>query len=99
MMNPEHYRVRIEGKRTIFAAVSQNKLSEIDLRLSALGASSVGPSAWLCDIGISVEQIALAVGELADGDVIYLAAQGEDRIDFGFLVAPKIEGGIVVGRE
>lgn len=36
------------------------------------------------------------LASLAKVEVVYLVANGSERIDVGFLVAPKIGGGIIV---
>jgi hypothetical protein len=95
-MTPEHYRVRIEGDRVLIAIVGEETLGRIQARLHEVGARAVGPSAWLCDEGLSVERLSEAVGELDRNEVVYLAANGAERIDFGFLAAPNSEGGIIV---
>ena len=91
-MNPEHYKVRIDGRRVVVAVAREDTIRRISTNLVALGASPVGPGAWVCDINIPTIDLASAVGELADGEVVYLSTNG----DFGFLVAPKTDGGIIV---
>lgn len=95
-MTPEHYRVRIEGQRVLIAVVGDEVLARIHANLLEVGARAVGPSAWLCDGDVSVQRLSEAIGELGEGEVVYLAANGAERIEFGFLVAPKIDGGIIV---
>ncbi len=95
-MNPEHYKIRIEGKRVIIAVASEGKLAEIFEALCALGALPVGPSAWLCDVDVSLARLASVIGELAEGEVVYSSAYGSEHPDFGFFVAPNTEGGIVI---
>lgn len=91
-MNPEIYRVRIDGRRVVVAVAGENTVRRISANLSALGASQVGPGAWICDVDITTIELASAVGELADGEVVYLSTNG----DLGFLAAPKDDGGIIV---
>jgi len=96
-MIPEHYRLRIDDKRTIVAVAGEATLRRIAVGLRELGASQIGTSAWCCDADLPITDLAAAVGELLDGEVVYLAAHGMDRLDFGFLVAPNTDGGITVG--
>lgn len=97
-MTPEHYRVRIEGQRILIAIVGDATLARIQINLHEVGARVVGPSAWLCDEDLPIDRLSEAVGELGRDEVIYLAASGAERIEFGFLVAPKSDGGIIVAR-
>ena len=98
-MITEHYRVRLDGKRIVIAVVSDETLKRIEPELLRAGCSSVGPAAWQCDMDLPVERLASAVGELAEDEVIYIAADGKVRTEFGFLVAAKTEGGIIVSHK
>ncbi len=95
-MTPEHCRVRIEGQRVLIAVVGNEVLARIHANLLKVGARAVGPSAWLYDGDVSVQRLSEAIGELGEDEVVYLAASGPERIEFGFLVAPKVNGGTIV---
>ena len=96
-MNPEYFRVRLDGRRLIVAVMSPDRVREIDERLRALGCSQAGPAAWHCDDNVGYETLAAAVGELAPSEIIYLASHGSARMEVAFLVAPNTEGGIIAG--
>ena len=61
-----------------------------------VGAQPLGPSAWTCDGDVTVEQLALTVGELEKGEVVYLFGGGADRAEIGVLAAPRTDSGIIV---
>ncbi len=95
-MNPEHFRLRFDGKTLIIAVATDDRLHEIGERLRRIDCSEVGPAAWMCGNEVATETLAAAVGELAPSEVIYLASDGRERMEIGFLVAPNTEGGIIV---
>lgn len=96
-MTLEHYKVRLDGKRLIVAVVEPETLTRIEKRLLEVGCHVAGPTAWWCEIEVKPDLLASAVGELAEGEVVYLASDGEDRAQFGFIVAPNTESGIAIG--
>lgn len=96
-MNPEYYRVRVDEMRLIVIIADHERVRTIGDALRKVGCSEGGPSAWICGIHVPIDDLAAAVGELLQGEVIYLAAHGSERLDLGILVAPKTEGGIIVG--
>lgn len=95
-MNPDHFGVRVEAQRLVVAIAGIAKLGEIAEGLRQTGALPLGPSAWLCRTDIPVEDLARAVGELSQDEVVYLAAQGGERLDLRVFAAPNTEGGIRV---
>jgi hypothetical protein len=95
-MNPEHFKIRIEGHRVLIAVAGDDALARIEVSMQEVGGRPVGPSAWLCDESVSVQRLSEAVGELGENEVIYLAGAGAERIEFGLLVAPRTEGGIII---
>lgn len=98
-MNPEHFRVRLDGRRLIVAVTSPDRVREIDERLRRLGYAEAGPAAWHCEDKISYETLAAAVGELEPSEIIYLASHGSERMEVAFLAAPSAEGGIIVSGD
>ena len=61
-----------------------------------LGAKTVGPSAWHIDSRIQIEQIMAAIGELADGEIIYILGTENDGAKCSLLIAPRSGGEIRV---
>ncbi|HEV2866699.1 MAG TPA: hypothetical protein VGX37_09300 [Allosphingosinicella sp.] len=97
-MKPEHFRVRLDGRRLIVAVMSSDRVREIDERLRSLGCSEAGPAAWHCDDKVGYETLAATVGELAPAEIIYLASHGSERMEVAFLAAPNTDGGIIVAE-
>ncbi|QAY75617.1 hypothetical protein [Sphingosinicella sp. BN140058] len=95
-MNPEFFRVRMDQRRLIVVIADQQRAGRIGDSLRDVGCSEAGPCAWVCGIDVSMESLSGAVGELLSGEVVYLAAQGAERLDLGLFVAPNTEGGIIV---
>lgn len=92
----DHFKVRLDGKRLIVAVVDPQTLTRIEKTLLEAGCHVVGPAAWSCELEVNPDLLASAIGELAEGEVVYLASDGEDRAEFGLIVAPNTEGGIII---
>ena len=95
-MNPEHFRVVIYARRTLVAVVGADTLDRLRTSLAQVGAQPLGPSAWTCEGDVTVEPLALTVGELEKDEAVYLFGGGAERSEFGVLTAPKTDGGIIV---
>lgn len=95
-MKLEHYTIRIDGKRSLVAVVSELTLGRISSDLTEIGAEQFGPSCWVIDDFVTIEAIHAAIGALEDHEVVYHFAHGRERMEIGIFVAQKREIGVVI---
>lgn len=96
-MDAEIFNIAMPDKALIFL-VSQDgeRASGFGKALNQIGAMEVGPQMFIIAITKDVAELVRdAVGELVEGESIYVVRPNGDQISHQVIVRPRSEGGIV----
>jgi hypothetical protein len=100
-MPPEIFQLAMPGRFFVFVATQNTeRLNAFGEALQGLGGIAVGPQAFsLVKDSASQEAIRDTLGDLKEGECVYLISAGREGLENHLIVAPRIEGGITVRSE
>ena len=97
-MTPEIFQLAMPGRFFVFVATQKTeRLNACGEALRGLGGIAVGPQAFSLVKDITARKaIRDAVGELEEGECVYVIAAGGEGFEIHLIVASQTEGGITV---
>jgi hypothetical protein len=99
-MTPEIFQLAILGRFFVFVATQNTeRLNAFARALQGLGGIAVGPQAFsLVKGSTSREAIRDALGDLEEGECVYVISASSEGLGSHLIVAPRTEGGITIDR-
>lgn len=97
-MKPDIYDIAVPNKALLFVvSATAERMAAISKALQQIGAMEVGPQMFVVSSASDIaEQARNAVGEIFDGESIYVVRQNGGQLSHQVIVRPRTEGGIVV---
>jgi len=97
-MTPEIFQLAMPGRFFVFVATQKTeRLNACGEALRGLGGIAVGPQAFSLAKDItSREAIRDALGDLEQGECVYVISAGGEGLENHLIVASRTEGGITV---
>lgn len=94
----ESFNLTMRGQVFVFVvSKSTERLSALENALRELGAKVVGPQVFaLRKEKAAQEKIKEAIGDLGEGESVYILDAAEGALEAQMLVPPKLEGGLTV---
>lgn len=97
-MGAEIFNIAMPDKALIFIVSKDGqRISAFGRALHQMGAMEVGPQMFVIGVANDLaEMVRDAVGELLDGESVYVLRPNSDQISQQVIVRPRTDGGIVV---
>lgn len=94
----ENFNLTMRGQVFVFVvAKSAERLSSLENVLRDLGAKVVGPQVFaLRKENVAQEKVKDVIGDLEEGESVYILDAAEGALEAQMLVPPKLEGGVTV---
>ncbi|MBA16611.1 MAG: hypothetical protein CMN73_09695 [Sphingomonas sp.] len=98
-MTIESFKLAMPGQFFVFISTkSPERLSALEEALNDLGAKVLGPQSFaLRKDKTTPDDIRDALGNLEEGECIYVISAAGDVLENHLLAPPRLEGGIIIG--